>query len=302
MERTVERCVASVLSQFKQGEMELILINDGSTDRTGELLAPYRDMEDVTVIDQENRGLSGARNRGMDCAGGRYLFFLDSDDFLLPDTLVPLLYAAVSADADIVEAKIHYLLEGQDAPISEEAGMVECREVSPFVLSGYAWGKMLRRSLFEELQFPEGYWFEDSVMSWLVYPQAKKVLYFPGRVVCYCQNLQGITAASEGGNPKSIDTWWITEQMHRDFLTLERPMSNEFYDMILRQIALNSARMKALVDEARVAVFNLTTSWHKQNFSDQSTSLALLAIVEKALRLERFDLYERACEVARGNG
>ncbi|MCR5094838.1 MAG: glycosyltransferase [Lachnospiraceae bacterium] len=302
VEQQIERCVTSVLTQFDPDKMELILVNDGSTDRTGELLEPYRGMDGVTVIDQENRGLAGARNSGLRIAGGQYFFFLDSDDYLLPDTLDPMLLAAIEADADIVEAKIQYLPKGtEEIHVDEDAGAA-CIAVSPYILSGYAWGKMLKRTLFEGLRFPEGYWFEDSVMSWLVYPKAQKAYYYPKRVVCYCENDQGIMAASEEGNPKVIDSWWITEQMHRDYLTLEYPMTEEFYQIVLRQIAINCTRMKALADEARVAVFQLTTAWYNRYFADQYKKTAQLSIIEKALRIGRFDLYERACEVVGGKG
>jgi glycosyltransferase involved in cell wall biosynthesis len=80
----VKEAVDSVLAQ-EYNDFELIVVDDGSTDNTSEVLVPYGD--DVTVLFQENKGVSAARNRGIAEASGRYIAFLDSDDLWLPRKL-----------------------------------------------------------------------------------------------------------------------------------------------------------------------------------------------------------------------
>ena len=93
-EDTLERCVDSVLAQTCP-DFELLLINDGSPDRVPEIAAGYvqRDPR-VRLLSQENRGVSAARNAGIDAAKGRYLLFVDADDRLCKDAVETLLLAA----------------------------------------------------------------------------------------------------------------------------------------------------------------------------------------------------------------
>lgn len=95
-------CADSVLNQTMQ-DFEVILVDDGATDSSGTICDGYaaRDPR-VRVIHQENGGLSAARNTGLDVAGGKYVYFLDSDDYIAPDTLEKLLLTAEKEQADVV--------------------------------------------------------------------------------------------------------------------------------------------------------------------------------------------------------
>lgn len=92
-EKYIARCIESILVQsFKN--YELILVNDGSKDRTKEILNRYQDNPNCIVIYQENSGVSVARNRGIELAKGKYICFVDADDYVADnyfETLIPLL-------------------------------------------------------------------------------------------------------------------------------------------------------------------------------------------------------------------
>lgn len=83
VERTLGRCVESVLGQGVD-DMEVIIIDDGSTDGTGKVCDSYGGREGVTVVHQKNGGLSEARNKGLDVAKGEMITFVDSDDYIAP--------------------------------------------------------------------------------------------------------------------------------------------------------------------------------------------------------------------------
>ena len=97
---TLDRCVASVLAQQVTGGLRCILVDDGSPDESGGLCDAWaaRDPR-VTVLHQENRGVSAARNAGIDAAKGRYYSFIDSDDVVLPRFLQTLYDACEEHDA-----------------------------------------------------------------------------------------------------------------------------------------------------------------------------------------------------------
>ncbi len=298
VEQYVADCIESVLSQPMKHSMELILIDDGSSDKTGDVLDHYAGRDGVTVISQENRGLSGARNSGLNAARGRYILFLDSDDRLVQDSLDELLIQAQTLDTDIIEGGTLQQIDGQILPVSDRLKEQTPKLVDPSALSGYAWGKLIRRSLFERIQFPEGYLFEDSIITWLLLPRSERIAVSSLPFYIYRRNQEGITASAREGNPKTIDTWWITEQMQRDLEGLYLRISPTLFDTALSQVALNYIRTAALGEEVKVAVFHLTCGWFRRNFAGCSTEKAHLQIVEKALRMKNYVIYEQACATA----
>ena len=106
-ERTLNRCIDSVLHQ-EYKNVELILINDGSTDQSGEICRTYA-AEDprVRLIAKGNTGVSDSRNRGLEAAGGEYIQFLDSDDWITPDATRLLVGCAQRSQCDLVVADFY---------------------------------------------------------------------------------------------------------------------------------------------------------------------------------------------------
>ena len=87
VEKYLQECIESVLQQSLQ-DIEIICVNDGSTDNSGVILEKFAETDKrILVINQENKGVSAARNTGLRCAKGKYIYFLDSDDYLAPDAL-----------------------------------------------------------------------------------------------------------------------------------------------------------------------------------------------------------------------
>lgn len=85
VEKYLDKCITSILNQSYKN-IDVLLINDGSTDRSGEICDKYAKLDErVRVIHKANEGVSKTRNRGIDCANGKYLVFVDSDDYLEVD-------------------------------------------------------------------------------------------------------------------------------------------------------------------------------------------------------------------------
>lgn len=167
-EDTLERCVDSVLAQTCP-DFELLLINDGSPDRVPEIAAGYvqRDPR-VRLLSQENRGVSAARNAGIDAAKGRYLLFVDADDRLCKDAVETLLLAAKGGAQVIHFAYIRQkgaLSQVVPSPVNAEGVLAreEIRQtVLPLLLSGWSlnacWNNFYETRLLQEngIRFPEG--------------------------------------------------------------------------------------------------------------------------------------------------
>ena len=94
-EKSIKKCIESICQQSLE-EIEILLINDGSTDNTSKIIKEYQKLDDrIVILEQKNSGPSAARNRGIKSARGQYIGFADSDDYIEKD-MYELLYSAIN--------------------------------------------------------------------------------------------------------------------------------------------------------------------------------------------------------------
>ena len=155
-EKYLDSCINSVLEQT-YSNWELILIDDGSTDKSGIIADEYKRRDTrIHVIHQENAGVSSARNRGLDVASGDYISFLDADDEFTPDCLEKLMNAAIRSNVDIVAAKYcgevsSNIINAQDSIWRGEDALKHSLMDDPFTY--LACTKLFRRSIIGETRF-----------------------------------------------------------------------------------------------------------------------------------------------------
>ncbi|MFE9341365.1 glycosyltransferase family 2 protein [Streptomyces sp. NPDC007063] len=177
----IERCVASVAHQsFDSGAIEMIVVDDGSTDGTSAILdrlsAQYPSL--LRVIRQENSGSpSGPRNLGLDLASGRYVFFLDADDYLAPEALQRLTTAAEVNASDVVLGRM--ASEGRRVPRSMfRANQADADLFTSRVYWSLSAQKLFRKELLDRLQlrFDTGLRIgEDQPFTALAYLRARRI-------------------------------------------------------------------------------------------------------------------------------
>ena len=167
VEDYLEACVASVIAQTCR-DYELILVDDGSTDQSGAMCDRLTQQYHCRVIHQENGGLGAARNTGIEAAQGDYLVFLDSDDFLSPDTLQGLSEEMDRVDADIYafgfvtsDGSRDLAAFVDDLPYHQPLTLAACPQL--ILAQPNACCKVVRRSLFlsSGVRFPSRVWYED---------------------------------------------------------------------------------------------------------------------------------------------
>lgn len=185
-------CLDSVLEQSYRN-LEIIVINDGSTDFSLEILQKYSEKDDrIKFYNHDNEGLSVARNRGLDLATGDYITFLDSDDMLLPRSLEVMVKMIEKYSVDIVEGRvIRGKTHGNISPpkiyhpkvySSQEAisRVLYQKELLPS-----ACGKLYKTSLFDNLRFEKGIIYEDLDIFYKLYDKAIKILWIDFPVYFY---------------------------------------------------------------------------------------------------------------------
>ena len=169
----MSRCLDSVLNNTYRN-LEVICINDGSTDESETVLRHYAEKDErVIVVNQKNAGVSAARNTGLDIATGEYIAFIDSDDWVHPQYFEILLFASEVTDADIVACQyqaVNCEECGQKESISYCTEDVQCIQVDKAILDGYlkrlVWGRLYKRSIVTQ-KFETGLtWGEDAVFNY----------------------------------------------------------------------------------------------------------------------------------------
>ena len=199
-ETTLRKCVDSILAQTYEN-IEVILVNDGSTDRSEDICRSYEQIDPrVKVISKENGGLSSARNAGIDKSCGEYIFFIDSDDWIDSDTLEVLLKTALRKDTDVTGCCTYFNYPNgtEKSRASAQIDICDTRSLIKWMLEGgidanAACGKLFKRSIFEKLRFDEGCDFcEDDEFSFRMAHIAKGYLRIADAKYHYFQNSGGM--------------------------------------------------------------------------------------------------------------
>ena len=283
----------SIVNQKTKYKFLVVVINDGSPDGSREKLRKYEGLDNVVIIDQENKGFSGARNTGLKRIKAKYVSFVDSDDRMMPDAIEVMMDAALNHDADIVEGSYKTFYNGEEHEGSRHEYAVTDQWLGK--LFGYPWGKVIRSTKLQHICFPEGYWFEDTLFSFILYGMCNKMVTIPDDVYLYRINPKGISATS-AGNPKVIDSFLVTLQLLEDAKTLGLSMTGQLYDMFLCQVRMNYSRISTLYDfPIDLHVFAATCRAKYQYFPNEHTTDAQLKPIEQALDEHDFGKYRVLC-------
>lgn len=209
VEKYLQECLDSIINQtFK--DIEIICVNDGSTDSSLEILNKYAEQDQrIKIINQNNQGLSAARNTGIKYANGEYISFIDSDDYIdtsLYETLVKYLPAemicfnAKAFGDNFIPEKMQKNL------ICKINGLEKISDKSIFKTNVYAWNKLFKTEIIKKynLEFPKGLYFEDFVFLWDYMLKIKTAYYLKNDKAFYYYR-QRPTSIMSTCNNKSID-------------------------------------------------------------------------------------------------
>lgn len=197
-ERYLEECVQSILNQT-YSEIEVILVDDGSTDGSGEICDRFAAKDQrVKVIHQKNSGLSGARNSGLDVCSGLYITFVDADD-ALDRCFLEVLYRNITDNNCDIAICSYQLYYGDNKTETSESSVQLYNRMDCFrMLNGWrdpvvtsfivAWAKLYRGSLWKEIRFPLGTWHEDEFVAHVIFNQVSNIVWTDMPLYLYRQH------------------------------------------------------------------------------------------------------------------
>ena len=168
------RCIESVLAQTLT-DFEAIFVDDGSTDQSLDILHQHAKKDKrLKVLSQKNLFAGVARNKGLKAAKGKYLYFMDSDDWLEPNALFELTKAANQTNADIITFNCKYVMGGGKTKIKTDAHIK-----NPFHLKPSVWVKFFKSSFIKDhnILFDTVQAANDILFTYHAAVKAKKIVY-----------------------------------------------------------------------------------------------------------------------------
>lgn len=183
VEKYIEQCLKSIISQTLK-EIEIIIVNDGTKDKSMEIVKTYLNDERIKVINKENGGISSARNAGLKNAKGKYIAFIDSDDFIEKSMFEDLFLEAEKNDSEIVYSNV--MMYNDNTKKLEKRVNKKNVEIKDKIGTYYykycymeVWNKIYKRSFLLEnnITFEEGIIHEDNLFTLKCFFLAKNIKY-----------------------------------------------------------------------------------------------------------------------------
>ena len=234
VEKYLPKCLDSLINQTLD-DIEIILVNDGSTDNSGNIAKEYKAKynDKFIYLEKENGGLSDARNFGIPYAKGEYIAFLDSDDYIEEDAYKKMYEKVKKEDADYIECDFIWEYPNKQI-IDKRIEYIDKKDMVAKVRV-VAWNKLIKRELIikNNITFPKGLRYEDIEFTYKLIPFLQKVSYIDKPFVHYVQRNNSIANVQ---NEKTADIFIILDNVEKYY------KEKNLYDEYKEQIEYNYAR------------------------------------------------------------
>ena len=246
VEKYLSECIESILNQTYRC-LEVILIDDGSTDQSGKICDNYAEQDSrVKVIHQKNGGAANAKNAGLRAATGKYLAFLDGDDFLESDAYLYMIKELEKYQADVVQCCLRYIYlhRKEDKIGNKEIAIFDTKSY----LEKYTWDwtcglmtdKLYKRELFEGICFEEGHKIDDEFFTYQGIMRAKKVVYCPKVVYNYRQRKSSVMYTENSQQRIVLDKLDYLDKRRRKVISVFPELAQTFNEHYLNMLLILS--------------------------------------------------------------
>lgn len=254
----LERCIQSLLDQTYKN-IEIILVNDGSKDNSLDILNEFREKDiRITVISKENGGQASARNLGIKQSKGKYIMFVDSDDYVFPEFVAAPVKSMVKNNSDLVIFDMLFI-DGQRKEYRSSGISIDKSSSMPM-------NKLYNKDLWENLNFPIGYWYEDLGTIPIAVSRAKKIVKLNEALYAY-------TWDREDSQSNTIDENKVLDTI---------PMCERVYELVRKDDKTNEKNeaLKLLFIDHLI---NNTILLKFINISNKDTRIKMISEVRKTM-------------------
>ena len=226
VEKYISKCIDSVLEQ-ELNEVEIILVDDGSTDSSGEIIDNYKlnFSDKIIAIHQKNTGQGGARNKGIDIAKGKYIFFLDSDDYIEKDTLSTLYETAEKRKSDLVLFNCKVVRENGHVVQYMKNYLPDGEwslETYPSLMFGFIGPvcKLYKSNLLKsnKIYFPKYYFYEDVPFAFQVFLHTKKAVYVDRNFYNYLMRVGSTMNSNKDKLDRNLDIIKMFDMVRENYI------------------------------------------------------------------------------------
>ena len=234
----IDRCVNSIVQQTYH-DLEIILVDDGSTDESGEICDMWLHMDErIKVIHRENGGLSVARNIGTQNAKGRYLLYVDSDDWIESNMVEVLYQALIDTNSELSmcgafltdgEKKVPLAWFEKNCILTNEIAYMEL--INDTTVRSHAWNKMYKAEIIKDILFPEGKLYEDIRMMHLVFRKCNQIAVVKEHLYNYYRRANSIVLSPKLYNKLEFSA------AYGDRYRYVKKYTPQYSDKVLSQIA-----------------------------------------------------------------
>lgn len=234
VEPYLNKCVQSIVDQTYKN-LEIILVDDGSPDHCPQMCDNWAAQDErIKVIHKENGGLSDARNIGIETAHGRYITFVDSDDYV-DKRFVEFLYIQMQKNAvQIACVGMQPFTDNDHVLVDDERyeTIIYSRKDAVRALfdekkfGNYVWNKLFQKELFDKIKFPSGKVMEDLAIVYLLLEQCDKISYCPAKVYFYYQRAE---STLHKVNTKLLEDWYSIGTERYFYIRTKYPDMHENY-------------------------------------------------------------------------
>ena len=267
VEKYLEKCINSLLSQTLE-DIQIILVNDGSKDNSGNIAREYEknNKNRIIYVEKENGGLSDARNYGLKYATGDFIAFLDSDDYIEKNAYEEMYNKAIEENADYVECDFLWEFPNK-IRVDKQYPYKNKKEMLSFVRV-VAWNKLIKRQLIidNNLEFPKGLRYEDVEFTYKLIPFVNRFAYVDKPFIHYVQREDSIANVQ---NERTAEIFTVLDNVIEFYKknNIYEEYRNELEYNYARYLLCSSLKRMCKIKDKSIREKLLTESWERLNLN-----------------------------------
>ena len=305
VEKYLEKCINSLLSQTLE-DIQIILVNDGSKDNSGNIAREYEknNKNRIIYVEKENGGLSDARNYGLKYATGDFIAFLDSDDYIEKNAYEKMYNKAIEENADYVECDFIWEFPNK-IRVDKQYPYKNKKEMLSFVRV-VAWNKLIKSQLITDnnLEFPKGLRYEDVEFTYKLIPFVNKFAYVDKPFIHYVQREGSIANVQ---NERTAEIFTVLDNVIEFYKknNIYEEYRNELEYNYARYLLCSSLKRMCKIKDKTIREKLLTESWERlnSNFPNWKENVILKTVnigknkYMRTINKSTYEIYSKILEI-----